>query len=186
MVVELSSDSSSSLASSLIEIPKDILEAVRIRAFYQTPIDHIEPVDPSSAPREVTSFDPQEIELPVNSYRIITSIIKLRRQFNLTFGLEELFRVYLVGVSRENARYYLSSRMGYDMFLIDHLPDSEEWASIYVSVSENFMFGPRESIDTVTTVQFETGTLAEGVVQELRERAVQARITIAYAIPVMS
>lgn len=93
-------------------------------------------------------------QLTVNSYRIITSIIELRRQYNLTFGLEELFRVYLVGVNRENNRYYLSCRTGYDEFLIDHLPDSEEWASIYVSVFENFMFRPGENIDTATRVQF--------------------------------
>lgn len=96
-------------------------------------------------------------QLTVNSYRIITSIIELRRQFNLIFGLEELFGVYLVGVNRESDRYYLSCRTGYDTFLIDHLPDSEEWASIYVSVTGNFMFGPGESIDTTTRVQFGTG-----------------------------
>jgi hypothetical protein len=97
-------------------------------------------------------------QLTVNSYRIITSIIELRRQYNLTFGLEELFGVYLLGVNRDYNRYYLSCRSGYDQFLIDHLPDSEEWASIYVSVTGNFMFGPGESADTATTVQYGTGT----------------------------
>ncbi|KAI8551219.1 hypothetical protein RHMOL_Rhmol06G0167800 [Rhododendron molle] len=115
-------------------------------------------------------------QLTVNSYQIITIIIELRRQYNLTFRLEELFRVYLVGINRKNARYYLSCRTRYDTFLIDRLPNSEEWVSIYVSVSENFMLRPGESIDTATMVQLGTGTPADGVVQELRERAIRARV----------
>lgn len=75
----------------------------------------------------------------------------------MTFGLEELFGVYLVGINRENNQYYLSYRMGYDTFLIYRLPDSEEWASIYVSIIGNFMFGAGESFDMV--VQFETDWL---------------------------
>ncbi|KAI8555241.1 hypothetical protein RHMOL_Rhmol05G0159300 [Rhododendron molle] len=292
MVVELSSDSSSSSASSPVEIPVDILEVLRIRAFYETPLDFIEPLNLLRATRQVTTFDPamteasstsnqgsgpfanspEEIrgrkrpmrpcpflgqyfngtlvayaefkrvfsiplnvevrllpnrdpkdlplrqgelifplmviieggirfplhqfvqrvlqtlnltsyQLTVNSYRIIMGIIEQRRQFNLTFGLEELFGVYLVGVNREHDRYYLSCRTGYDTFLIDRLLDFEEWVSIYVSVTGNFMFGPGESMDTATTVPFETGAPAEGIVQELRERAVRVRITTVYAIP---
>lgn len=98
-------------------------------------------------------------QLMVNSYRVITSIIELRRQYNLTFDLEELFGVYQVGVHRDYDRWYLSCRSGYDEFLIDHLPDFEEWASIYVLVIGNFMFCPGENLDTATTVQFGTGTL---------------------------
>lgn len=37
-------------------------------------------------------------QLMVNSYWVITSIIELRKQYNLTFDLEELFGVYQVGV----------------------------------------------------------------------------------------
>lgn len=96
-------------------------------------------------------------QLTVNSYRVITSIIELRRQYNLTFGLE-LFGVYQVKVHRDYNRYYLSCRSGYDEFLIDHLPDSEEWAGIYVSVTGNFMFRPSENLDTGTTIQFGIGT----------------------------
>ncbi|KAI8549133.1 hypothetical protein RHMOL_Rhmol06G0002800 [Rhododendron molle] len=122
-------------------------------------------------------------QLTVNSYRIITSIIELRRQYNLAFGLEELFGVYSLGINQECGRHYLSCRADFDTFLIDRLPDSEEWAGIYVAVSGNFMFGPGEIADTSTSVQFEAGKPAEGVVAGLREKAIKARIDAAYAIP---
>ncbi|KAI8567496.1 hypothetical protein RHMOL_Rhmol02G0126900 [Rhododendron molle] len=64
-------------------------------------------------------------QLTVNSYRIITSIVELKRQFNLTFGLEELFIIYLVGLNRESNRYYLSCRTGYDTFLTTTCPISK-------------------------------------------------------------
>ncbi|KAI8535272.1 hypothetical protein RHMOL_Rhmol10G0160800 [Rhododendron molle] len=74
----------------------------------------------------------------------------------MTFGLEKLFGVSLVGINRESDRHYLSCMTKHNTFLIDHLPDSEEWAG-YVAVSGNFMFGPGESVDTATMVQFEPG-----------------------------
>lgn len=92
-------------------------------------------------------------KLSVNSYRVIISVIELRTRYNLTFGLEELFIVYQVGVHRDYDRWYLSYRSGYDELLINHLPDSKECASIYVSVTSNFMFGAGESLDTA--VQFD-------------------------------
>ncbi|KAI8524780.1 hypothetical protein RHMOL_Rhmol13G0175800 [Rhododendron molle] len=58
MVVELSSDSCSSSTSYPVEIPEDILEVLRIWAFYRTPLDFIEPLDPLRATRQVTTFDP--------------------------------------------------------------------------------------------------------------------------------
>lgn len=61
MVVEVSSDSSSSSASSPV-IPEEIREALQIRAFYRTPVNYIEPFDPSRAPRPITTFDPREME----------------------------------------------------------------------------------------------------------------------------
>lgn len=67
MVIELSSDSSSNSGSSPVEIPEYILKALRIKAFYRTPADHIEPLEPSRAPRAVTTFDPQEMEGPSTS-----------------------------------------------------------------------------------------------------------------------
>ncbi|KAI8549137.1 hypothetical protein RHMOL_Rhmol06G0003200 [Rhododendron molle] len=48
------------------------------------------------------------------------------------------------------------------------------------------MFGPGKSVDTASTVQFEPGALAEGVVHGLRERSSRAWVATAYAIPITS
>lgn len=82
--------------------------------------------------------------------------MELKRRYNLTFGLEELFGVYQVRVHRDYDRWYLSCRSGYDEFLINHMLDSEEWVSIYVLVTGNFIFEPSES--PKMAVQFRTGT----------------------------
>ncbi|KAI8573234.1 hypothetical protein RHMOL_Rhmol01G0262800 [Rhododendron molle] len=61
MVVELSSDSSSSSEFSFVEF-EAIREEVRIRALYRTSLDYIEPAIPPRAPRQVTTFDPNMTE----------------------------------------------------------------------------------------------------------------------------
>lgn len=66
MVVEVSSDSSSSSASSLV-IDEQISKALRIRALYRTPVDYVEPLDPLRAPGLVTAFNPREMEAPSTS-----------------------------------------------------------------------------------------------------------------------
>lgn len=95
-------------------------------------------------------------QISVNTYRIICSISELRRRYDLPFGLEELFGAYKVSRSGNPPRWYLSSRTKFEELLIEGLPDSEEWASSYVVVSGNFMFGPDEARDT--PVQWQMGS----------------------------
>lgn len=95
-------------------------------------------------------------QITVNTYRVISAISELRCREMLPFGLSELFLVYKLSRSGNPPRYYLSSRPDYLTLLIEGLPDSDEWADVYVCVSGNFMFGPNEVHDT--PVQFDEGT----------------------------
>ncbi|KAI8535273.1 hypothetical protein RHMOL_Rhmol10G0160900 [Rhododendron molle] len=66
MVVDLSSDSSSSSESSFAKF-EAIHEEIRIRALYRTPLDYIELAIPFRAPRQVTTFDTNMTEAPSTS-----------------------------------------------------------------------------------------------------------------------
>ena len=95
-------------------------------------------------------------QITVNTFRVISAISELRSREALPFGLAELFLVYKLSRSGNPPRYYLSSRPDYPTLLIEGLPDSDEWADVYVRVSGNFMFKPNEAHDT--PVQFTEGT----------------------------
>lgn len=81
-------------------------------------------------------------QISVNTYRIVSSIAELRRQYGLQFGLEELFVTYKLSRTGKPPRWYLSTRPGYD-FLIEELPDAERWKDHFVVVRGN-IYGPTQ------------------------------------------
>jgi hypothetical protein len=79
--------------------------------------------------------------MTTNFYRIVNSTIALVRRNGLRLTEHELFLMYNVGHNASYARYYFSTRPGFD-HIVSRLADSDKWGNDYVKVSGNFEFGP--------------------------------------------
>ncbi|KAF7147982.1 hypothetical protein RHSIM_Rhsim03G0059200 [Rhododendron simsii] len=81
------------------------------------------------------------IQVAVNTWRILCSVIKLAESNNLPFTLGDLMLMYIVSRNPKYDKYYLTTHQHFD-HLVDRLYDTEKWGNALVKVSGNFEWGP--------------------------------------------
>lgn len=90
------------------------------------------------------TFDLTLCQLSVNSYRLIHSIIKLAEVKLFNLKAHHLFESYMMSRNLKYSHYYLCSQKKKPKLIIGGMYDSEKWASDYVEIRGNFMYGPFE------------------------------------------
>ncbi|KAF7145187.1 hypothetical protein RHSIM_Rhsim04G0192000 [Rhododendron simsii] len=81
------------------------------------------------------------IQVAVNTWHILCSVIRLAESNNLLLTLGDLMLMYMVSRNPKYDKYYLTTRQHFD-HLVDRLYDTEKWGNVLVKVSGNFEWGP--------------------------------------------
>ena len=73
----------------------------------------------------------------VNFYRIVMSLVRLNELHNLRLTTNEFFGMYAINRNKKTERYFPAIRKGKE-YVVDMLPDADQWGGIFLSVTENY------------------------------------------------
>lgn len=100
----------------------------------------------------LSSFSLTPNRLAMNSYRIINAVYELKMARNLDIEVCDIFRCYFMSSNKKSNRWFLSIWTNIE-HLIEHLPDSDQWANDYIEVFDNYNFaiGDRDRLYPLST-----------------------------------
>lgn len=78
----------------------------------------------------------------MNTFRLIHSVIKLAEVKMYNLEAHHFFKNYMMTRNLKYSRYYLCSQKKKPKLIVGGMYDSEKWASDYVEIRGNFMYGP--------------------------------------------